>query len=39
MKSEADTNLYYLVVGGEVLIFVLCVEDLFLIASLRLIED
>ena len=39
MKSEADANLYYLMVGCEILIFVLYVDDLFLIGSLRLIVD
>ena len=39
VKSEADADLYYLVVGGEVIILVLYVDDLFLIGSLGLIED
>ena len=39
VKSEADANLYYLVVGGEVLILVLYVDDPFLTSSLGLIED
>jgi hypothetical protein len=39
VKSEADANLYYLVVGGEVLILVLYVDDLFLTGSLGLIEE
>lgn len=39
MKSEVDSNLYYLMVGGEPLILVLYVDDLFMIGSLRLIED
>ena len=39
MKSEADANLYYLVVGGKILILVLYVDDLFLTGSLRLIVD
>ena len=28
-KSEADSNLYYILVGGEPLILVLYVDDLF----------
>ena len=39
VKSEANANLYYLVVGGEILILVLYVDDMFLIGTLRLIED
>ena len=39
MKSEVDANLYYLIVGGEILILVLYVDDLFLTGSLRLIVD
>ena len=39
VKSEANANLYYLVVGGEILILVLYVDDLFLTDSLGLIED
>ncbi|KAH9291809.1 hypothetical protein KI387_043002 [Taxus chinensis] len=39
VKSEADANLYYLVVGGEALILVLYVDDLFLTGALGLIED
>ena len=39
VKSEADANLYYLMVGGEILILVLYVDDLFLTGSLRLIVD
>ena len=39
VKSEADANLYHLVVGGEVLIFVLYVNDLFFKYSLGFIED
>ena len=39
VKSEADANLYYLVVGGEILILVLYVDDMFLIGSLGLIKD
>ena len=39
MKSEANSNLYYIMVGGEPLIIVLYVDDLFLTGSLRLMED
>ena len=39
VKSEVDANLYYLMVGGEILILVLYVDDLFLTGSLRLIVD
>ena len=39
VKSEENTNLYYLVVGGEVLILILCVNDLFLTGSLGLREE
>ncbi|XP_059073380.1 uncharacterized mitochondrial protein AtMg00810-like [Cryptomeria japonica] len=39
MKSEADANLYYLVVRGEVIILVLYVDDFFLTSSLGLIEE
>eukprot|EP00253_Pinus_taeda_P022731 PITA_22731 len=39
VKSDADPNLYYLVVEEEPLILVLYVDDLFLIGSSRLIED
>ena len=38
-KSEVDSNLYYILVGGEPLILVLYVDDLFLIGSEKLIED
>jgi hypothetical protein len=38
-KSEVDSNLYYIIVGGEPLIFVLYVDDLFLIGSERLIAE
>ena len=34
-KSEADSNLYYVFVEGELLILVLYVDDLFLIGSKR----
>jgi hypothetical protein len=36
-KSEANSNLYYIIVGGEPLILVLYVDDLFLTGSERLI--
>ena len=39
IKSDADPNLYYLVVENEPLILVLYVDDLFLTRSSRLIED
>ena len=39
VKSEADANLYYLMVGGEVIILILYVDVLFLTGSLRLIVD
>ena len=39
VKSEADANLYYLMVGGEILILVLYVDDLLLTGSVRLIVD
>ena len=39
MKSEVDSNLYYIMIGGEPLSLVLYVDDLFMIGSLRLIED
>eukprot|EP00253_Pinus_taeda_P017936 PITA_17936 len=39
VKSDADPNLYYLVVESEPLILVLYVDDLFLTGSSRLIED
>eukprot|EP00253_Pinus_taeda_P024934 PITA_24934 len=39
VKSDADPNLYYLVVENEPLILVLYVDNLFLIGSSRLIED
>jgi hypothetical protein len=32
-KSEVDSNLYYIIVGGEPLILVLYVDDLFLTGS------
>eukprot|EP00253_Pinus_taeda_P006445 PITA_06445 len=39
VESDADPNLYYLVVKNEPLILVLYVDDLFLIGSSRLIKD
>ena len=39
VKSEADANIYYLMVGAEVLILVIYVDDLVLIGTLGLIED
>ena len=39
VKSEADSNLYYSMVGGEPLILILHVDDLFLTDLSRLIED
>eukprot|EP00253_Pinus_taeda_P016503 PITA_16503 len=39
VKSDADANLYYLLVENEPLILVLYVDDLFLIGSSRLIQD
>jgi hypothetical protein len=38
-KSVVDTNLYYHIVGGECLILVLYVDDLFLTGSERLIVE
>ena len=38
IKSDADPNLYYLVVENEPLVLVLYVDDLFLTKSSRLIE-
>jgi hypothetical protein len=32
-KCEVDSNLYYIIVGGELLILVLYVDDLFLKCS------
>ena len=37
-KSVADSNLYYKVVGGQYLILVLYVDDLFLMRNEKLIE-
>lgn len=39
MKSEADSNLYYLMMASEPLILVLYGDDLFMTGSPRLIED
>ena len=39
VKSDANPNLYYLMVEDEPLILVLYVDDLFLIGSSGLIED
>ena len=39
VKSEANVNLHYLVVGGEILILVLYMDDIFLIGVIGLIED
>eukprot|EP00253_Pinus_taeda_P001825 PITA_01825 len=39
VKSDADPNLYYLVVENEPLVLVLYVDDLFLTRSSRLIGD
>jgi hypothetical protein len=38
-KSEAGSNLYYIIVGGGSLILVLYVDDLFLIGSKILIAE
>jgi hypothetical protein len=38
-KSEEDSNLYYNIFGGEPLILVLYVDDLFLTGSERLITE
>jgi hypothetical protein len=39
VKSEVDSNLYYIMIGGEPLILVLYVDNLFLTGSQRLIVD
>ena len=39
MNNEADANLYYLVIRGEVVILVLYVDELFLTSSLGIIEE
>jgi hypothetical protein len=38
-KCEADSNLYYIIVGGEPLILVLYVDDMFLTGSEKLIVE
>ena len=38
MKSDADPNLYYIVVNGELLILVLYVDDLFITGAASLID-
>lgn len=38
-KSEADPNLYYIVVRGEPLILVLYVDDLILTGANKLIQE
>jgi hypothetical protein len=38
-KSEVNSNLYYIIVGGEPLILVLYVDDMFLIGLERLIAE
>ena len=37
-KSDADPNLYYIVVGEDPLILVLYVDDLFITGAERLIQ-
>jgi hypothetical protein len=37
VKSEVDSNLYYIMIGGEPHILVLYVDDLFFIGPQRLI--
>ena len=37
-KSEVDPNLYFIVVGGDLLILLLYVDDLFITRSQRIIE-
>lgn len=39
VKSEVDDNVYYSMVGSDILILVLYVDDLFLIGSLGFIKD
>jgi hypothetical protein len=39
IEAEADSNVYYILVGGEPLILVLYVDDLFLTGSEQLIAD
>ena len=38
VKSEADSNLYFLLVGDDPLVLVLYMDDLFLTVSEKLIE-
>jgi hypothetical protein len=38
-ENEVDSNLYYIIVGGEPLILVLYVNDLFLTGLERLIAE
>jgi hypothetical protein len=38
-KSEADSNLYYIIVGGQPLILVLYVDDMFLTGSEKVIVE
>ena len=38
-KSEADPNLYYIVIGEEPLILVLYVDDLVIMGAERIIES
>jgi hypothetical protein len=38
MKCDADPNLYYIVVDGEMLMFILYVDDLFITGAEKLIE-
>ena len=39
VKTQVDAILYYLVVGEEVIILVLYVDDMLLTGALELIED
>jgi hypothetical protein len=39
MKNEVDSNLYYIMIGGEPHILVLYVDDLLLTSSQRIIVD
>jgi hypothetical protein len=39
VKSEADSNLYYILVGDDPLILILYVDDLFLMGSKKLIKE
>jgi len=39
VKSKADSNLYYLMIGGEPLILILYLDNLFLTRSSSFIED